>query len=60
MREFVGFLAMCGGVLTKKIVYSSVPVVSIAVLMSWYQFFCAVVEVSNMENMGVRKYWLYL
>ena len=42
----------------EKLVCSSVLVVSLEVLMRWYQFFGAVIEVSDMVGRGVRKYEL--
>ena len=42
----------------EKIVYFSVLVVSRAVLMRRYQFFGAVIEVSNIFERGVQKHEL--
>ena len=44
----------------ENIVYSSVLVVSQAVLMRQYQFFRAVIKVSNMVERRVSKYGLLL
>ena len=42
----------------EKIVYLSVPVVSLSVLVRWYHFFLAVIKVSNMMERDVPKYGL--
>ena len=43
-----------------KIVYSSVPVVSLAVLIRQYQFLLDTIDASNMVQRGVPQYGLYL
>ena len=42
----------------EKIVYLSVPVVSLEVFLRGYQFYLAVIEVSNIIERGVPKYGL--
>ena len=42
----------------EKIVYLSVPVISLAVVIRRYQFVFSVSEVSNMMGRGVPKYGL--
>ena len=42
----------------EKIVYFSVPVISLSVLIRRYQIFLAMIEGSNMMERGVTKYGL--
>ena len=47
---------VCRGLYEEKIVYLSMPVVSLAVLIRQYHFFLAVIELSNMMERGLLEY----